>query len=96
MNRSTSLKEVKAQKSHSIAVILHLFYTELFDEIRATLDNLGGNFDLYVSLPETKAEYIETIKGFYPDAHVLIVENRGRDLAPFLEFLKVVLPLEYD
>ena len=96
MNRSTSLKEVKAQKSHSIAVILHLFYTELFDEIRATLDNLGGNFDLYVSLPETKAEYIETIKGFYPDAHVLIVENRGRDLAPFLEFLKVVLPLDYD
>ena len=83
-------------KNNSTAVVLHLFYTELFDEIRTYLDFLGDKFDLYVSLPDEKASFAERIKHYFPDAHILVVENRGRDLAPFLEFLRIILPLEYD
>jgi glycosyltransferase involved in cell wall biosynthesis len=96
MNRLEYTIQSKVEKKHPIAVVLHLFYTELFDEIRTNLDFLGNNFDLYVSVPEEKANFIETIKSYYPDARILKVENRGRDLAPFLEFLKIILPLEYE
>lgn len=96
MNKPEYPIQPKDIKKNSIAVVLHLFYTELFDEIRLNLDFLGDKFDLYVSVPEEKASFVETVKHYYPDAHVLIVENRGRDLAPFLEFLKIILPLEYD
>jgi glycosyltransferase involved in cell wall biosynthesis len=96
MNKPEYPIQPKDIKKNSTAVVLHLFYTELFDEIRLNLDFLGDKFDLYVSVPEEKASFIETVKHYYPDAHVLIVENRGRDLAPFLEFLKIILPLEYD
>jgi lipopolysaccharide biosynthesis protein len=46
-------------KNNSTAVVLHLFYTELFDEIRTYLDFLGDKFDLYVSLPDEKASFVK-------------------------------------
>lgn len=96
MNETENQTQSKVVKKHATAVVLHLFYTELFEEIRANLDFLGNEFDLYVSVPKKRASFVETIKNYYPDAHVLKVENRGRDLAPFLEFLKVILPLDYE
>jgi glycosyltransferase involved in cell wall biosynthesis len=96
MNKPEYPIQSKEIKNNSTAVVLHLFYTELFDEIRANLDFLGDKFDLYVSVPEEKESFVETIRRYYPDAQILKVENRGRDLAPFLEFLKIILPLEYD
>jgi len=96
MNRPEYMIQSKVEKNTPIAVVLHLFYTELFDEIRTYLSFLEGDFDLYISVPEDKANFIETIRSYYPDARVLKVENRGRDIAPFLEFLKVILPLDYE
>ena len=96
MNRPEYIIQSKVEKKHPIAVVLHLFYTELFDEIRTYLSFLEGDFDLYVSVPEDKENFIETIRSYYPDARVLKVENRGRDVAPFLEFLKVILLLDYE
>jgi len=96
MKKTENLCQPKIIKRHSVAVVLHLFYTKLFDEIRTDLEYLGKNFDLFVSVPEERAEFIEIINKYYPDAHILLVENKGRDIAPFLEFLKVILPLEYD
>ena len=96
MNKPDYPIQSEVIKKNSTAVILHLFYTELFDEIRTNLDSLGEKFDLYVSVPEEKASFVETVKHYYPDAYILVVENRGRDLAPFLLFLKIILPLEYE
>ncbi len=95
MNISTTVTELKPMKMHPLAVVLHLYYTELFDEVQTYLDNLDDAFDLYLSIDEDQLAFTERVFAKYPGATILIVPNRGRDLAPFLEFLKIILPLGY-
>ena len=85
-------------KAHEIAVILHVFYPEIFSEIAAYLSNLEGEFDLYVSLPDTLAPataLAEHIFAAFPHAQITIAENRGRDILPFIRILKAIQPLDY-
>lgn len=73
------------------AVILHLYYPDLWDEIRCFLANLGSDFDLYVSVCDTADDStVERIKQHYPGAFVCKVENRGRDIGPFMEIYPVI------
>ena len=52
MNISTTVTELKPMKMHPLAVVLHLYYTELFVEVLTYLDNLDDAFDLYLSIDE--------------------------------------------
>lgn len=71
------------------AVVLHLYYPDLWPQIRTYLQNLGAGFDLFVSLSkETGAGAAAQIHSDYPEAVICFYENRGRDIAPFLEFLR--------
>jgi lipopolysaccharide biosynthesis protein len=72
-----------------IAVILHLFYVDLWEEILRYLDQLDEDFDLFVSLsPETGAGFDERIREEFPHADVRYFDNRGRDIGPFMMFLR--------
>jgi len=85
------------QKNHSIAVILHLYYVELWDEISAHLQNIKQGFDLYISVPRgIHSEDINAILDEYPNAHLFDFENRGRDMGPFVEIYKQIAPLKYE
>jgi len=95
MKTSKKIIELSPDKKHEIVVVLHLFYPELFDEIRSYLDNLKDGFDLYISLPIEQAEFERTIRSFYPDSIIYLCENRGRDLAPFIVFLNIITALDY-
>ena len=48
-------RQESAAKEHDTAVILHVFYPQIFNEIAAYLSNLENDFDLYVSLPISKS-----------------------------------------
>jgi lipopolysaccharide biosynthesis protein len=85
-----------ARRRHNIAVVLHLHYPELWDEMAVELAHLNGEYDLYVSLPENvdpaaRARIAEQA----PQAMLLEFPNRGRDMAPFLTVLKAIRPLGY-
>lgn len=68
-----------------IAVILHLFYPDMWDKIYKHLNLIGRDkFDLFVSVPQDNLEIIESIKTNFPDAEIFVVPNRGRDVLPFL------------
>jgi lipopolysaccharide biosynthesis protein len=70
-----------------IAVVLHLFYPELWKELRAYLENITETFDLFVSLVIGKSDHAEKIiLADYPDARIAIFPNHGRDVFPFSEF----------
>lgn len=72
-------------KTADTAVILHLYYTELWEEIRGYLNNLD-QFDLYVSVTDNADKaVVNRITQAYPQAHIVKVENRGRDVAPFMK-----------
>ncbi|HBG59264.1 MAG TPA: hypothetical protein DDW97_00615, partial [Anaerolineaceae bacterium] len=96
MKTSFNINQLTTDKRHETAVVLHLYYTELFNEVKSYLDNLGDAFDLYISLPEDQAAFESRIREEYPEAMILLVPNRGRDLAPFIELLKIIIPLGYE
>ena len=70
---------------NEIAVVLHLFYADLWKEVRDYLDALDTPHDLYITVPETSDDSVfYTLFADRPDAKIYRVENRGRDVLPFL------------
>ncbi len=72
----------------TIGVHLHLYYGELLSEFVRLLGNIPVPFDLYVSVTNKEDEMrvqteAETIQNMSCIA-VEVVENRGRDIAPFV------------
>ena len=77
-----------------IAVLVHLFYPELWDELARYAANLRQPHDLYVNLVEGNPlnEPCERrIRDRYPEAHVQVTQNRGRDIGGFLRLIDAVL-----
>lgn len=84
----------KIQKRNDIAVILHIHYGELWADIKKRLKTLSKfGFDLYVTA--TNKEIVRTVKNDFKQAHVSLVENRGRDVLPFIETLRKIHTLNY-
>jgi len=77
------------------AVILHLYYPELWDEIAKYLKTLGPRFSLFVTIPHEVGVSDQDILDRFPSAQILRCENRGRDIAPFLQVLKAISPLGF-
>lgn len=72
------------EQQSDVAVVLHLYYPEMWDYFEKKLKNISMNFDLYVTVPESK-------KGIVPEklrkqhrTQLFYVPNRGRDVLPFL------------
>jgi Lipopolysaccharide biosynthesis protein len=77
------------ERLSEIAIVAHVFYPEIWDEITEYLLNVEEKFDLYVSLVRGKSEHIEQdIRSHFPNVHILTFPNHGRDVFPFTEFLK--------
>lgn len=74
-------------------VILHLYYQDLWPEFKEKLlPILSDNVHLYVSIIE-ETEFTSDIKKHATD--VLLVENRGMDIAPFIKIYSKVKQLGY-
>ncbi len=84
-------------KTSEIAVIIHLHYIELWDEIRDSLSSFKDlEFDLYININnECSVNHINSILDVYPDARIFSFENRGRDILPFLKIFNNIYPLNY-
>ncbi|SHM87676.1 Methyltransferase domain-containing protein [Caldanaerovirga acetigignens] len=79
-----------------VAVILHLYYLDLWEEISTYLGNIKTSFDLYISIPWNAPPHFERIIcSKFPQTIVLRTKNRGRDIAPFIELLDLVIKRNY-
>lgn len=73
--------------SPKIAVICHIFYTDLLEEIISYLNNIPYKLDLFITTDSNekynliKERFINWGRGEFT---IKIVENRGRDIAPKL------------
>jgi lipopolysaccharide biosynthesis protein len=90
---TTLFREIN--KEHDTAVILHIYYPELWDEISSYLNNLKGEFDFFISIPENVKFDTKIILQGYPSAHIYRCKNQGRDIAPFIKIFKDIYPLNY-
>ena len=82
-------------KGTRIAVQAHVFYMGLTAEVVGKTNNIPAPFDLYITT--TTRENAAAIRA-YTDAHsradkveVAVVENKGRDVLPFLAQMRDVL-----
>ncbi|MFN5351332.1 MAG: glycoside hydrolase family 99-like domain-containing protein, partial [Alphaproteobacteria bacterium] len=82
-------------KNNNYAIIVHLHYIDLWPEIWLMIKKLEPlKFDLYVSV--TSADAAPIILKDCPDAVIRLVDNRGRDVLPFIEILKLISHINYD
>ena len=69
-------------------IILHLYYTEMWDEFNDYFKKLDTDFDLIVTIPDENKEFCETIQKSYKECKIFILPNKGLDIGPFLIVLK--------
>jgi hypothetical protein len=73
-----------------VAVVIHVFYHDLWDEIADSLVAADIPFDLYVTVTDKGGETDELlprIRARFPNARVFRFPNRGRDVLPFVHLV---------
>lgn len=74
-----------------ILVHLHIYYKELYPELKECLQNLKGyDFKLVVTMVEELTDIIEDVKKSFDNVEVKVVENLGYDIGPFVEVINDV------
>jgi lipopolysaccharide biosynthesis protein len=98
VTQAPDLFELRGLKPRGrIAVVLHLYYPDVWDEIRRAIGHIRHPFDLFVSLVKGSSEQLRiSVKQAFPKAYIFDFENRGRDLGPFLAFVQSGALFQYD
>jgi lipopolysaccharide biosynthesis protein/cephalosporin hydroxylase len=80
-----------------IAVVAHIFYPELCDELLNATDSMEESFDLFVTLVEGFSDHLkETISWRFPEAKIWVFPNRGRDILPFMMLVNTGALFKYE
>ena len=79
-----------------LAVIIHMYYPEMRDVFAEKLKNISHlKYDLFVTIPDTKADKKQAVEEVFPDAHVVLTPNCGRDVLPFVQVMKTIKKYGY-
>lgn len=72
-------------------VHIHVFYEEMWQELKEHLTCLNSHSsEIWITVPNGSMIQEPHILQDFPGAHILHVDNRGYDIAPFVEVLKRV------
>jgi lipopolysaccharide biosynthesis protein len=81
-------------RSSNYAVVIHAHYQDVLINLLDRLKNLNSfKFDLYVT--SSDANLLRLVKEEFPLANLHLVENRGRDILPFIEVLRIIENMGY-
>jgi hypothetical protein len=83
-------------KRGTAAIVLHLFYEELWPEFELFIGQMQSAFDLWVTHCGLADRSREQVLRAFPHAKIAEVENRGRDIWPFLSLLNAGCLNGYD
>lgn len=83
---------------HKTAVFLHVYYTEVLDEMLDYISKIDSPYDLYINIVEEKynRQIDKLIKERMPKAKIVISENYGRDWGGYYRLSKAANLDEYD
>ena len=70
------------------AIVAHVYYDDTWPDIAGVLKRLSIPFDLIVTTVPGRDQLVGAVARDFPDAEVIVTENRGRDVRPFLELLE--------
>lgn len=82
-------------KSSNTAIILHLYYEDtVFDSAQYLEPHYDAGVDIFVT--SSKSSILDSLKQKMPNINTLLVENRGRDVLPFIRILNYLNTHKYD
>ena len=70
------------------AIVVHIYYDDAWTDIAGVLAGLTIPFDLIITTVRGRDSLIDAIRRDFPDADIEVVDNRGRDVGPFLLLLE--------
>ena len=80
-----------------LLIHLHVYYHEQLSYFLQKIGNICNvDYDLYVTMHQHNPAAESKVLAFFPDAKILIVENRGYDVGAFVEVLNHVNLAKYD
>ena len=80
------------KKERKLAVVLHLYYQDLFHEFHQILNNIETDYDLFITVNNLETKVVQEIKNYHPNCNLLCFENKGRDVLPFLKVTTPPIP----
>ena len=81
-------ESVASPSRPAVAVVAHVYYEDTWPDIAGALRRVTVPFDLIVTTVPGREGLNEAIRREFPHAQIEIIENRGRDVRPFLVLLK--------
>ena len=81
------VETVSPKKDPQACVYIHLHYWELWPEIESLIRRNCDGMDLVITTTEDRPLEVTRIRRIFPAAKILKVQNRGRDVGPFMELL---------
>jgi lipopolysaccharide biosynthesis protein len=72
-----------------LAIVVHVFHYELWEEIAAAFRDIPQSFDLYCTVIRREGfdRLVADIQARFPNAQVLCFPNHGRDIFPFVHLV---------
>jgi lipopolysaccharide biosynthesis protein len=95
INKQEQLFNRRVKRQGRVAVVLHLYYVDLWEEIYSYLCHIQEPFDIFISIPGHQNQVISEILAVYPNAFIYFCPNRGRDIAPFIEIYSAIADSGY-
>ena len=96
LKKKEALQVAQSSNITKIAVCVHLYYTELWNEIENLLLQWDVPFHLFLTLNCENKFLSDRISRVFVNSTILIVENKGRDVRPFLVLLDQELLSGFD
>lgn len=80
----------------STALVVHLFYRDLLDELCTLIGKVPGPMDVFITVADdAPMEWVSELRAKLPHAYLRAVPNRGRDVLPFFLLLPVLKQFGY-
>ncbi|CAL9917915.1 rhamnosyltransferase [Candidatus Liberibacter solanacearum] len=95
-NLSSLENKGKITINSKIAIVVHCYYQDTWDEISHLLLRLNFDFDLFITTVKKNKDFEQDVLKNFPSARLYVMENKGRDVLPFLCLLKLGVFDDYD
>jgi Rhamnan synthesis protein F len=76
------------ESPNAAAIVVHIYYEDAWSDIAEVLKRVSLSFDLIVTMVPGRERLIEAVRHDFPHADIETMENRGRDVRPFLVLLE--------
>jgi lipopolysaccharide biosynthesis protein len=83
--------DTEQSNSKDVAYIVHAYYTNVAFQLFNKIENTKEEFDIYITCPRNSPPYFyQDVFLRFPYAKILHVDNKGRDILPWLKLNRTV------